>query len=151
MNAVLDIRDLVKNKEALKKEASPNILKAMNRSVIMRDGMYGEPLSFNSQGFVVPTVDVKKIDINDYEVGELFRDGETGCVFICTDKNVMQDIPEFETVPYPSESNVYLQYVEGVGFTWTKAVELKEGMSTPPDKQGVMRIHDGKVFISKKE
>lgn len=151
MSAVLDIRDLVNNKEELKKEASPNILKGMNRSVILRDGMYGEPLNFNSQGFVVPTVNVKEINIDDYEVGELFRDGETGCVFICTDRNVMQDIPEFETVPYPSENNVYLQYVQGVGFTWTKAVELKEGMSVHPDKQGIVRIHDGKVFISKKE
>jgi len=149
--SALDIRDLIKDKEAMKALQQPNLFKTQNRSFVLLDKMYGEPLSFNSQGFVVPTVDVKKIDINDYEVGELFRDGETGCVFICTDKNVMQDIPEFETVPYPSESNVYLQYVEGVGFTWTKAVELKEGMSTPPDKQGVMRIHDGKVFISKKE
>jgi len=149
--SALDIRDLIKDKEAMKALQQPNLFKTQNRSFVLLDKMYGERLSFNSQGFVVPTVDVKEIDINDYEVGELFRDGETGCVFICTDKNVMQDIPEFETVPYPSESNVYLQYVEGVGFTWTKAVELKEGMSTPPDKQGVMRIHDGKVFISKKE
>jgi len=54
-------------------------------------GQTSSSFGLNKYGFVVQTIyleedeTVEDLDLGKYELGELFRDGGTGDVYICTD------------------------------------------------------------------
>lgn len=80
--SALDIRDLIKDKEAMKAMQQPNLFKTQNRSFVLLDKMYGSPVEISSSGFIVPTVNIQEIDADEYQLGQLFRDSDSGDIYM---------------------------------------------------------------------
>ena len=80
--SALDIRDLIKDKEAMKALQQPNLFKTQNRSFALLDKMYGSRVEIGSSGFIVPTVNIQEIDADEYQLGQLFRDGDSGDIYM---------------------------------------------------------------------
>lgn len=114
--SALDIRDLIKDKEAMKALQQPNLFKTQNRSFVLLDKMYGSRVEIGSSGFIVPTVNIQEIDADEYQLGQLFRDGDSGDIYMINYR------PNYFPVNRPGTGDIYLEYVDGVGLLFKTKV-----------------------------